>query len=57
MGLKKLIARIKCSLKSSCCKAEVQVNVDTDKAQMKPSLSNSVFDKKDYDKFYKDDSD
>ena len=51
MGLKKLLARIKCYFTSSCCKADVVVNVEQAK-RVRPTLSESVFNKEDYEKYY-----
>ncbi len=50
MGLKKLLAKIKCYFTSSCCKAEVSVNVADN--HIHPTLSESVFTKSDYKKYY-----
>jgi hypothetical protein len=53
MGLRKMLAKIKCYFTSSCCKAEVSVNVDTEQAKrIRPTLSESVFDERDYKKYY-----
>lgn len=51
MGLKKLLAKIKCYFTSSCCKADVTVNVEQAK-RVRPTLSESVFNKEDYDRYY-----
>ena len=50
MGLKKILARIKCYFTSSCCKADVTVNVEP-ATRVKPTLSQSAFNKEDYKKY------
>ena len=49
MGLRKLLVRIRCYFQFNCCKKE---KVTNQLKQVIPTLSESVFNKEDYDKYY-----